>query len=119
MAGSPFRVIIRRRGKVAKRGFATLDAALDALEDETRAAATVNTRAPRVERALGKDYEPAQQVAVRCELRGPGRLRAGIDVRGDGSAEAYTGVIRRRPIAPGDREDAWRALRREVTAAAR
>ncbi|MCW2985925.1 MAG: hypothetical protein JWR63_3495 [Conexibacter sp.] len=119
MAGSPFRVIIRRRGEVAKRGFATLDAALDALEDETRAAATVNARAPRVERALGKDYEPAQQVAVRGELRGPGRLRAGIDVRGDGSAEAYTGVVWRRPIAPGDREDAWRALRREVRAAAR
>jgi hypothetical protein len=119
MAATDFRVIIRRRGKVAKHGFATLDAALDALETETRSAATLSARDPRVERALGKDYAPEQQVAVRGELRGPGRLRAGIDVRGDGSAQAYTGVVRRRVIVPADREDAWAALRREVGGAAR
>jgi hypothetical protein len=67
-----------------------------------------------VERALGRTYEPAQQVAVRGELRGPGRLRVGVDVRGDGSAEAYTGVVRRRLIELRDRDDAWSALRREV-----
>jgi hypothetical protein len=107
-----FRVIIRRRGKVEKSSFPTLGAALDALEAETRVAA--NTVRPVVERALGRSYEPAQQVAVRGELRGPGGLRAGIDVRGDGSAEAFRGVVRRRLIEPGDREDAWAALRREV-----
>lgn len=108
-----FRVIIRRRGGVEKSAFATLEAALDALESETRVAA--NTQVPRVERALGRDYEPGQQVAVRGELRGPGRLRAGIDVRGDGSAEAHRGGVRRQPIVPADREDAWAALRRELT----
>jgi hypothetical protein len=107
-----FTVIIRRRGKVEKAAHPTLAAALDALETETRAAAT--RQVPRVERALGREYEPSQQVALRGELRGPGGLRAGIDVRGDGSAEAFTGRIRRSPIAPGDREDAWSALRRSV-----
>jgi hypothetical protein len=109
-----FHVVIRRRGRTEKRAFATLAAAVDDLETELRAAATTARQAPRAERALGRSYEPAQQVAVRGELRGPGRLRAGIDVRGDGSAEAYTGVVRRRPIVQDDREDAWSALRREV-----
>jgi hypothetical protein len=76
-------------------------------------------RAPRQERALGRAYEPAQQVAVRGELRGPGGLRAGVDVRGDGSAEAFTGFVRRRLIELGDGEDAWSALRREVGLATR
>jgi hypothetical protein len=109
-----FTVTIRRRGKVEKAGHATLADALDALETETRVAA--NTQVPRVERALGKDYAPAQQVAVRGELRGPGGVAGGIDVHGDGAAQAYTGRFRRRSIAPADGEDAWRALRRALTA---
>jgi hypothetical protein len=115
----PFRVIIRRPGKTEKRAFGTLDAALEDLETELRAAATQARRAPRAERALGRDYEPAQRVVVRGELRGPGRLRAGVDVRGDGSAQAYSGVVRRRLLEPGDGEDAWAALRRQVGAEAR
>jgi hypothetical protein len=109
-----FQIVVRRPGKTDKRAFATLADAVDELETELRAAATLAARDPRVERALGREYEPARQVAVRGELRGPGRLRVGVDVRGDGSAEAWSGVIRRRLIAARDREDAWSALRREV-----
>jgi hypothetical protein len=105
-----FTVVIRRRGKVEKARHGTLAAALDALETETRVAAT--TQVPRVERALGREYEPSQQVAVRGEVRGPGGVAAGIDVRGDGSAEAFTGRFVRRPVVAGEREDAWSALRR-------
>lgn len=105
-------MVIRRRGKVEKARHATLAAALDALETETRAAAT--TQVPRVERALGREYEPSQQVAVRGEVRGPGGVAGGIDVRGDGSAEAFAGRFVRRPLEPREREDAWSALRREV-----
>src|SRR3954466_7676968 len=91
-----FHVIIRRRGgKNDKRAFPTLGEAVDDLETELRAAATLIARAPRIERALGRAYDPVEQVAVRGELRGPGRVRAGVDVRGDGSAEAWTGVGRR------------------------
>jgi hypothetical protein len=107
-----FTVIIRRRGKVEKVQHDTLAAALDALETETRAAAT--TQVPRVERALGREYEPSEQVAVRGEVRGPGGAAGGIDVRGDGSAEAFTGRFRRRLVDARDGEDAWAALRRVV-----
>jgi hypothetical protein len=111
---SPYRVIIRKRGKTEKHGFATLREALDALEAELRAAATVTRQRQHVERGFGREYAPAQQVAVRGELRGPSRLRAGIDVRGDGQAEAYTGVVRRSLIEQRPREDAYRALRRAL-----
>jgi hypothetical protein len=115
----PFVAVLRRRGKTEKRRFTTLDEAVDHLEAELRAAATQAARTPRPERALGRSYDPVRQVAVRGELRGPRGLRAGIDVRGDGSAEAYTGVVRRRLVAPAEREDAWAALRRVVGLGAR
>jgi hypothetical protein len=107
---APYRVTIRRRGKTQKSRHASLDEALDALEIELRAAA--NGLRPQVERALGREYEPIQQVAVRGELRGPKGLRAGVDVRGDGSAEAFTGRLVRRPADARDGEDAYRVLRR-------
>jgi hypothetical protein len=109
-----YRVIVRRGGRTQKMRFSTPAAALDALETELRAAATAVR--PTVARALGRDYEPVQQVAVRGELRGPGGLRAGVDVRGDGSAEAFTGRILRKVVAARDGEDAWAALRRAVAA---
>jgi hypothetical protein len=61
---------------------------------------------------LGRDYEPVQQVAARAELKGPNGLRAGIDLRGDGSAEAWTGRFGRRLIEQQKGEDAYSALRR-------
>lgn len=109
---SPYTVILRRRGKPTKHGCATLDEALALLERELRADATAIRADPHDEKGLGKTYTPAMQVVVRGELRGPGGIRAGIDVRGDGEAEAYTGRIRRRLIDAFPREDAYHALRR-------
>jgi hypothetical protein len=68
-------------------------------------------------RALGREYEPEAQVAARGELRGPKGLRVGVDVRGDGAAQAFTGRVMRRPVAPHEGEDAYAALRRVAHAA--
>jgi hypothetical protein len=57
-----------------------------------------------------------QQVAARGEVAGPGRLRAGVDLRGDGSAEAFTGRWRRQLVERRSGETAYDALRRALGA---
>ena len=105
-----FRVTFRLGPKVERLAAGTLDEALDLLEERGRAAArgarrgTVDLRVRR--------FEPVQQVAARGELRGPRRVRAGVDVRGDGSAEAWTGRLRRALVEQRTEEDAYAALRR-------
>jgi hypothetical protein len=106
-----YRVVLRHGPKVHKLHADTLEAALEQLERRARAVADGPGRQAvdlRVRR-----FDPVQQVAARAELRGKG-VRAGVDVRGDGSAEAWTGRVRRRLIEARDGEDAYAALRRVV-----
>jgi len=106
-----YRVVVRRGPKVDKHAADTLDAALELLERHARAAQTGPRRAT-VDLHVRR-FEPVQQVAARIELRGGG-LRAGVDVRGDGSAEAWTGRLRRVLIQQREGESPYDALRRRV-----
>ena len=64
---------------------------------------------------LIRRLDPVQQVVGRIELAGPDRLRAGVDVRGDGSCEAFTGRVRRTVVEQRDGETALAALRRVLS----
>jgi hypothetical protein len=105
-----YRITVRIGSRIERDRQTSLASALDSLERRLREAADVVDGAPRT--AFGRTYEAAQLVAVRGELAGPRRLRAGIDVRGDGSSEAWIGRLRRRVVAREADEDPYAALRR-------
>jgi hypothetical protein len=108
-----YKLTVRRRGASARERFASLPAALTALEVRLDELAPDERRGR--ERALARELEPVQQVAVRGEVAGPG-VRGGVDVRGDGSAEAFTGRWRRVLVEREPGETAYDALRRALGA---
>ena len=109
---SRWRVTVRTGPKVEKERYDALEAALDAVEMHARATANTERRGAidvRVRR-----YEARDQVAARVELSGLG-VAVGVDVRGDGAVQAWTGRWRRRPLALEDGETVYEALRRQTT----
>lgn len=113
-----YTVTIRVGPNVTRSRHAALVDAVDALEVELTTLGPAGRRETR--KALTREYEPAAQVAARGELAGPSRfrprVRAGADVRGDGSIEVYRGKVRREPIAPERGERPFDALRRTLGA---
>jgi hypothetical protein len=105
-----YTLTIRNGPKVARFRFGELEPALDTLEQEMRALGS-SERRTAVDLRF-RDFEPVEQVAARGEVAGPRGLRAGIDVRGDGSAEAFTGRLRRRLVEQQGDESPYDALRR-------
>jgi hypothetical protein len=97
---------------VEREAFDDLAAALDALEQRARDAG--RERRPAVKAGV-REYAPVEQVQARLELRGPRGMRAGVDVRGNGKAEAFTGRVRRRLVEPERGESVYGALRRVLT----
>ena len=102
----------RIRGKVEHERFDDLDAALDALERRGHALQG-QADAEVVGGSLMRRFEPEQQVSARLEVSGPG-VRAGVDIRGDGSAIPFVGRLLRRQVERRDDESAYHSLRRAL-----
>jgi hypothetical protein len=98
---------------VDRERYSDLDSALGAIEERGRELERTADTGARGGTFIRK-IEPVQQVVARLELSGPGRLRAGLDVRGDGSSEAFTGRVRRRLVKQRGRESSYDALRRAL-----
>jgi hypothetical protein len=109
----PYTLTIRRGPKVDRERFTDLAPALAAVEERGRELER-EADSQAVGGRLIRRIEPVQQVVARLELAGPGRLRAGVDVRGNGSSEAFTGRLRRRLIEQRRGESAYDALRRAL-----
>lgn len=112
----PWKLIVRSGPKVERSRYGELSEALDALQDRAQELAAHAERDPVDLRY--KRFEPVQQVTARLELSGPERLvattRAGVDVRGDGSIEAYLGRVSREVVEQRKGETAFKALRRAL-----
>jgi hypothetical protein len=117
----PWKLTVRSGPLVESDRFDELADALDALETRAKQLAATTSNAPIDVKV--RQFEPVQQVAARLELSGPQRLlpsvRGGVDVRGDGSTEAYTGGIRRQLLEQRRGETPYRALRRALTSGTR
>jgi hypothetical protein len=107
-----YTVTVRRGPKVKRERYADLGTALAAIE---RAGIDAERHAPGTHPVGGRlmrRIEPVQRVTARIELRGPARLRAGVDVRGDGSTEAFLGRLQRQLVEQRRGETPYRALAR-------
>jgi hypothetical protein len=109
-----YRLTVRELGRVEHERFDDLDSAMRALERRARGVEG-GARREAVGGRIMRRIDPVQQVVARLELSGPRRLRGGVDVRGDGSAEAFTGRLMRRLVEQGDGESPYEALRRSLS----
>jgi hypothetical protein len=112
-----WKLTVRAGPRVRRERFGVLDDALDAVETrgrELEASASRDSVDVRFKR-----FDPIEQVVARIELSGPERLipnvHAGVDVRGDGSTEAYVGRVKRRVVERRKGESAYSALRRTLS----
>ena len=108
---------VRTGPKVARERFDTLDDALEELEARA-AQLTLRPKRGTIDVKL-RQFAPEVQVAARLEVAGPGRFlpakRGGVDVRGDGSVQAYVGGVRRRLLKAKGRTTPVEALRQALS----
>lgn len=107
-----FRLTVRTGARVHKERHEELRSAVASLSAQGKElVATAASRAAGGR--LMRRFEPVQQVIGRLEIRGRGAA-GGVDVRGDGSAEAFTGRLGRQLVDQRPGESAFDALAREL-----
>lgn len=109
---STYKLTVRAGARVRKERHDDLAAALAALRehaDELSSTADNRVRGGR----LMRRFEPVQQVIGRVEVKGGG-IGCGVDVRGDGSMEAFTGRLGRTLVHQHPDESPYEALTREL-----
>jgi hypothetical protein len=111
---------VRDGPRVAHKRYETLGETVDAMERELDELAPAARR--RAIQVVGKRFDAKRQVAVRAEIAGPGGWgsapRGGVDMRGDGSTEAYTGRLRRKLVKLQSGETPYEGLRRALASSA-
>jgi hypothetical protein len=116
----PWTLTVRSGPRVQRLRFDDLSAALDAAERHVGELAEHGANTPV--NAGYRRFEPGERVAARVELTGRerrlGSVCAGIDVRGDGSTEAYVGRVRKAKLEQLPGEFPFDALRRALMARA-
>lgn len=117
MTAGPWTLTTRAGSQVDHERLESLDDAVGALERRIAELAPGSSREEL--RFFNRRIEPVRQVVARLEIAGPrsrGRpARGGVDVRGDGSAEAFSGRLRREVIERRGGESAADALRRALS----
>ena len=111
---SRYTVTVRSEGTPHKHRFDGLDDALAGLEREARGLEQTPTTAPTGVPSSAASTPPGSSWPG-WSCPGRARLRAGVDVRGDGSSEAFSGRVRRRVLEQRDGESAFDALRRALS----
>jgi hypothetical protein len=112
-----WKLTVRDGPRVRHRRFQTLGEALKNMERELEELAPTARR--RAINLPGKRFDAARQVAVRAEVAGPGGwlsggARGGVDMRGDGSMEAYTGRLWRKLVELHSGETPYEGLGRAL-----
>ena len=107
-----WRLTTRVNGRVERQTFSDAAAAFAALEERGRDISGGSQR--DTIKVANRTYDPVVQVQARVEVRGPRGVTGGVDVRGNGAVEAYTGRFRRELVEAERGESAYAALRRAL-----
>ena len=118
MRRTPWVLTVRDGPRVTRERHGTLEEALSALGERVDALSAGSTR--EEVQFFNRRIEPARQVSARLEIAGPGGWRraavsGGVDLRGDGTAEAFTGRVRRTIVEQRSGESAAAALGRALS----
>jgi len=114
-----WKLTVRQGSQVDHADFDELD---EAVAEMRRHALAIRAQGPVESASFIRDYEPADQVQARLQLKGRGLLRkpiAGVDVRGDGAFVPYRGGVGREEMDPSGHDTPFDLVRETLEAEGR